>query len=163
MHQQSIYDVLGAPARAAERFFHARGRWNVSGKTRSDIQDFSGYLAKLALSFNKEERSWFVDNFARHMKYRSNPGTFVIGIDDIVKWLEFTQKKSAIKLLLSRFEEGIDFSTALPSGKAVHMGGGHNKTEYLLSVRTTPHCEMAGIQAEGKSCATSHRAIQRRC
>ena len=92
MHQQSIYDVLGAPARAAERFFHARGRWNVSGKTRSDIQDFSGYLAKLALSFNKEERSWFVDNFARHMKYRSNPGTFVIGIDDIVKWLEFTQK-----------------------------------------------------------------------
>jgi len=106
-----------------------------AGKARSDIQDFSGYLAKLALSFNKEERSWFVDNFARHMKYRSNPGAFVISIDDIVKWLEFTQKKSAIKLLLSRFEEGIDFSTALPPGKAVHMGGGHNKE------RLAPACK----------------------
>ena len=100
------------------------------------ITDFDGYLAKLSSEFTNEERAWFVDSFARHMRYRANPTNFVVNIDDVVKWLDFKKKAKAVRLLTENFTDGIDFKTIHPSGIAVHMGGGHNKVGYMLSVKT---------------------------
>ena len=116
----------------------------------ADIEDFEGYMTKLASEFSEDERAWFVDSFARHMKYRSYPRAFVVSIDDVVTWLAFTRKESAVRLLKDNFSDDSDFTTASANAEAVHNGGGHNKVEYMLSIETFKHLCLIAKTAKAK-------------
>jgi hypothetical protein len=65
---------------------------------------------------------------------------FIVDLDDVWKWLGFTQKVSAIRVLEKNFISTVDYKTALQFGKAtlesfVKQNGGQNKQTILLTIK----------------------------
>jgi phage anti-repressor protein len=62
---------------------------------------------------------------------------FIVDLDDVWKWLGFTQKVSAIRVLEKNFTSNIDYKTALQFGKASleKQNGGQNKQTILLTIK----------------------------
>ena len=63
---------------------------------------------------------------------------FVIDLDDVWKWLGFSQKVRAKELLIKTFENGKDYKSLLSLERKQTPGtkGGHNKEIFMLSVKT---------------------------
>jgi len=88
-------------------------------------------------SFSNYEQQLFVASFYCYLKY-DNTRDYVVDLDNIWKWLGFSQKVKAKLLLENHFELNTDYKKSLSyTGKQPeHVKGGHNKETFLLNIRT---------------------------
>jgi len=97
------------------------------------------FLNKIKEKFTGFEQQLFISSFYCYLNYDKNID-FIVDLDDIWKWLGFTQKVSAIRVLEKNFNLDIDYKTALQFGKAVleipdKQNGGQNKQTILLTIK----------------------------
>ena len=105
-------------------------------------------LTKIQAKFSETEQQLFVASFYGFLKYDPN-NDFVIDLDDVWRWLEFSTKQKAKMLLEIHFVKDQDYVTSLnPQGKqSDHIRGGHNKETFLLNVSTfKKFCLKAGTK-----------------
>jgi hypothetical protein len=96
-------------------------------------------LNKIKQNFTNFEQQIFVSSFYCYLNYDKNID-FVVDLDDVWRWLGFTQKVSAIRVLEKNFISNVDYKTALQYGKAtletdVRQNGGQNKQTILLTIK----------------------------
>jgi hypothetical protein len=82
-------------------------------------------INKIKENFNGFEQQLFVSSFYCYLNYDKNID-FVVYLDDIWKWLGFTQKISAIRVLEKHFKLDIDYKNLAPQ-----LGGAFSEEENL--------------------------------
>jgi len=91
-------------------------------------------VSKIKNNFNNEDQQLFVASFYSYLNYNSKTD-FVIDLDDIWKWLEFSSKDKAKRLLDKSFIINIDYKSLLPpKGEQKNGRGGHNKETFMLTI-----------------------------
>ena len=92
-------------------------------------------LNKIKETFTNYEQKLFVTSFYCYINYNSK-NDYNINIDNIWKWLGFSNKDKAVRLLKNKFKENDDYILNTPTGEQVKKHGGHNKIIILLNIRT---------------------------
>lgn len=103
----------------------------------------SGIISKIINKFNTNEQRLFVANFYCYLNYNSKKD-FVVNLDDVWKWIGFSQKIRAKELIVNNFKENDDYMYEKPAfsikkagPEEKNLGGsGLNKENILLTV----HC-----------------------
>ena len=93
-------------------------------------------LNKLKQNFTGFEQQLFVSSFFCYLNYDRNID-FVVDLDDVWKWLEFSTKQNAERVLEKHFTLDIDYKSAYQFGKAVSVkqNGGQNIKKILLTIK----------------------------
>ena len=98
-------------------------------------------INKIKDNFTGFEQQLFVSSFYCYLNFDKNID-FVVDLDDIWKWLGFSQKIRAKECLEKYFKLDTDYKTAFASEKAVSeqepyvkQNGGHNKQTILLTIK----------------------------
>jgi hypothetical protein len=117
------------------------------------ITKFSGdYQSKLVEKvkklFTNYEQQLFLSSFYCYLKYDSK-NDFVIDLDNVWKWLGFSQKVNAKLLLEKQFIINKDYKKLLllqqKQNEKIH--GGHNKETFMLNIETFKRfCLKAGTK-----------------
>ena len=117
----------------------------------------SKLVEKVKSVFNNYEQQLFLSSFYCYLKYDSQKD-FVIDLDNVWKWLGFSQKDSAKRVLEKNFIVNKDYKILLNrSGEqnfAPQVGGakkdtrgGHNKETFMLNIDTfKKFCLKAGTK-----------------
>ena len=104
-------------------------------------------INKITENFTETQQQLFIASFYSYLHY-DQYNDYVVNLDDVWKWLDFSQKHKAKELLEKVFTLDKDYKkTALPEGKAVFIdengnhqtkkiNGGQNKQTYMLNIRT---------------------------
>ena len=94
-------------------------------------------LTKIKEQFPDTEQQLFVSSFYCYLNY-SQKNDFVIDLDEVWKWIGFSQKVKAKTLLEKQFTIDIDYKILLiAQGKQTNQTkGGHNKETIMLTIRT---------------------------
>ena len=109
----------------------------------------SKLIEKVKNNFTSYEQQLFLSSFYCYFKY-DNKTDFVIDLDNIWKWLEFSSKHKSKELLNKLFIAGKDYKTLLTppgeqkntifgpetSGEKKETRGGHNKGIIMLNIDT---------------------------
>jgi phage anti-repressor protein len=105
-------------------------------------------LTKIKAKFTETEQQLFVASFYGFLKYDANTD-FVIDLDDVWKWLDFSTKQKSKMLLEAQFVKDKDYITLLnpPVKQSDQTRGGHNKEIFMLNVATFKRfCLKAGTK-----------------
>ena len=103
-------------------------------------------LTKIKAKFTETEQQLFVASFYGFLKYNSNTD-FVIDLDDVWKWLDFSTKQKAKMLLEAQFVKDKDYKISTTPDTKTHARGGHNKEIFMLNVATFKRfCLKAGTK-----------------
>ena len=117
--------------------------------TRLSQQYNNLLLEKLQENFSTFEQQLFVSSFYCYLNFDKNTD-FVIDLDDVWRWLGFTQKVAARLLIESNFKISVDYKIVTsddsddeqPSHSPNKSGsdkpkkhGGHNKQTIKLTIR----------------------------
>jgi hypothetical protein len=105
-------------------------------------------LDKIKAAFTETEQQLFISSFYCYLNYHST-NDFVIDLDNIWKWLGFSQKIHAKKSLEKHFVLDLDYKSLLSQllGQTNNSRGGHNKETILLNVKTFKlFCMKAGTK-----------------
>jgi hypothetical protein len=109
----------------------------------------SKLLNKIKETFTGFEQKLFISSFYCYLNYDKNLD-FVVDLNEVWKWLGFTQKVSAIRILEKHFKLDIDYKSAfdkavseeeklalgLPKAKLNNeQWGGHNKQIIMLTIK----------------------------
>ena len=120
----------------------------------------SKLIEKVQKSFNNYEQQMFVSSFYCYLNH-DYKNDFVIDLDNVWKWLGFTNKAHSkrlleklfiadkdYKLLLTPTGEQKNINVALPTSKATtDTRGGHNKEIIMLNIDTfKKYCMKAGTK-----------------
>ena len=73
-------------------------------------------LEKIQENFSTFEQQLFVSSFYCYLNYDKNTD-FVVDLDDVWKWLGFTQKVAARLLIESNFKLNVDYTVSIPEFK----------------------------------------------
>jgi type IV secretory pathway VirB4 component len=94
-------------------------------------------LTKIKEKFNESEQQLFVASFYGFLNYDPN-NDFVIDLDDVWKWLDFSTKQKSKMLLEAQFVKDTDYIILLnlQVKQSDHTRGGHNKEIFMLNVST---------------------------
>ena len=94
-------------------------------------------LTKIQAKFTDKEQQLFVSSFYCYLNYNQK-NDFVIDLDNVWKWLGFSQKYNAKIMLEKQFIIDIDYKIFAPepSGAKKDTRGGHNKETIMLTIRT---------------------------
>ncbi len=94
-------------------------------------------LEKIKKNFTQDEQKLFITSFFCYLNY-DKTNDYVIDLDNIWKWLGFTNKANSKILLLKYFKNNKDYKFLLdPSIKQKKEGrGGHNKEIIMLNIQT---------------------------
>jgi hypothetical protein len=96
----------------------------------------SKLLSKIKTEFTECQQQLFVSSFYCYLNYHSKLD-FVIDFDNIWKWLEFSKKDKAKRLLENCFILNTDYIILLPQSGEQNKGrGGHNKEIIMLNINT---------------------------
>ncbi len=117
------------------------------------ITKFSGdYQSKLVekvkQNFTNYEQQMFLSSFYCYLKHDSKKD-FVIDLDNVWKWLDFSQKYNAKCVLEKHFHINKDYKSFAPatSGAKKDTRGGHNKEIIMLNIETfKKFCLKAGTK-----------------
>jgi len=106
------------------------------------ITKFSGdYQSKLVEkvknNFTNYEQQMFLSSFYCYLKYDSK-NDYVIDLDNVWKWLDFSQKDAAKRVIEKNFLINKDYKIFAPQvgGAKKDTRGGHNKEVIMLNVET---------------------------
>ena len=113
--------------------------------TRLSQQYNNLLLEKLQENFSTFEQQLFVTSFYCYLNYDKNTD-FVVDLDDVWKWLDFSQKFNAIRILEANFKLDVDYKNITAStsdSDEEHSAnqdkpkkhGGHNKQTIKLTIR----------------------------
>jgi hypothetical protein len=123
--------------------------------TRFNQNYQSKFIQKIQQKFTESQQHMFVGSFYCYLNYNKND--FVIDMDNVWKWLDFSRKDFCKKVLDKHFIENVDFivkkaappiggaaknekNIASPIGEAKvndkKCGSGLNKETILLNVKT---------------------------
>ena len=105
-------------------------------------------LIKIKNNFTDSEQQLFVASFYCFLNYNQR-NDFVIDLDNIWKWIGFSQKVKAKTLLEKNFNLDMDYKILLSHQRKqnTHTHGGHNKEIIFLTVRTFKlFCLKAGTE-----------------
>jgi phage anti-repressor protein len=105
-------------------------------------------LTKIKAKFTETEQQLFVSSFYGFLKYDSNTD-FVIDLDDVWKWLDFSTKQKAKMLLENWFVKDKDYILLLNPqvSQSEHIRGGRNKEIFMLNIATFKRfCLKAGTK-----------------
>ena len=105
-------------------------------------------LTKIQTKFTETEQQLFVVSFYGFLKYDTT-SDFVIDLDHVWKWLEFSTKQKAKMLLENHFVKDNDYkiSTTPPVKQSENTRGGHNKEIIMLNIATFKRfCLKAGTK-----------------
>ena len=103
-------------------------------------------LTKIKAKFTETEQQLFVASFYGFLKYDPT-NDFVIDLDDVWKWLEFSTKQKAKMLLENHFVKDKDYKISTTPYTKTHARGGHNKEIFMLNVATFKRfCLKAGTK-----------------
>ena len=102
-------------------------------------------LEKIQENFNTFEQQLFVASFYCYLNYDKNTD-FVVDLDDIWRWLDFSQKFNAIRILEANFKLDVDYKNITASSSdsdeehstnqdKPKKHGGHNKQTIKLTIR----------------------------
>jgi phage anti-repressor protein len=97
----------------------------------------SKLIEKVKNNFNNYEQQMFIASFYCYLNY-DYKNDFVIDLDNVWKWLGFSQKYHAKYLLEKQFNKNIDFKIFATEGSVAknEKRGGHNKEIIMLNVDT---------------------------
>ena len=117
------------------------------------ITKFSGdyqskLIEKVKNTFTNYEQQLFLSSFYCYLKYDSK-NDYVIDLDNVWKWLDFSQKYNAKCTLEKNFTINKDYKMFAPeaSGAKKDTRGGHNKEIIMLNVETfKKFCLKAGTK-----------------
>ena len=113
------------------------------------------FLEKVKKNFNEYEQQIFITSFYSYLNYHKTED-YIIDLDNIWKWLGFTNKANAKKLLLQYFLQDKDYKISLDasikqkiieitnkqnfapeaSGAKNKGSGGHNIQKFYLNIKT---------------------------
>ena len=106
------------------------------------ITKFSGdyqnkLIEKVKKHFTNYEQQLFLSSFYCYLKYDSK-NDFVIDLDNIWKWLGFSSKFNAKRLLENKFIINKDYKLLLlqSAKQSNQTKGGHNKETFMLNIET---------------------------
>jgi len=128
---------------------------NPITKLTGDYQ--SKLIEKVKSNFTNYEQQLFLSSFYCYLKYNTK-NDFVIDLDNVWKWLGFSQKARAKELIEKNFVinkhykcllsfEGKQIFVPEPSGAKKSNRGGHNKEIIMLNIDTFKHlCLKAGTK-----------------
>ena len=107
-------------------------------------------LTKIQQNFTEFEQQLFVTSFYCYLNYDQKKD-FVIDLDNVWKWLEFTNKANAKRLLEKYFIRDIDYKILLDAHVVQDLTGkkhgGHNKEIFMLTVKAfKSYCLKAGTK-----------------
>ena len=105
-------------------------------------------LTKIKTKFTENEQQIFVASFYGFLNYDSKMD-FVIDLDDVWKWVGFSNKAHSKHLLEKNFIIAKDYKLLLtkPGEQRMHIKGGHNKEIIMLNVATfKKFCLKAGTK-----------------
>ena len=105
-------------------------------------------LTKIKAKFTETEQQLFVASFYGFLNYDTTTD-FVIDLDDVWKWLDFSTKQKSKMLLEAQFVKDTDYIILLnlPGKQSDHTRGGHNKEIFMLNVSTFKRfCLKAGTK-----------------
>jgi hypothetical protein len=102
----------------------------------------SKLLTKIKDTFTGFEQQLFVSSFYCYLNYNKNTD-FVVDLDNVWKWIGFSQKIRAKEMIEKHFTVNIEYKIALAEEKASQekiksnqeKWGGHNKQTILLTVK----------------------------
>ena len=117
------------------------------------ITKFSGdyqskLVEKIKNNFTNYEQELFLSSFYCYLKYDSK-NDFVIDLDNVWKWLDFSQKDAAKRVIDKNFYINKDYKIFAPQvgGAKKDARGGHNKEIIMLNVETfKKFCLKAGTK-----------------
>jgi len=94
-------------------------------------------IEKIKTNFTDSEQQMFVASFYCYLNYNSKTD-FVIDLDNVWKWIGFSNKAHAKNLLEKNFTQDKDYKLLLtkPSEQKKHIRGGHNKEMIMLNIDT---------------------------
>ena len=90
-------------------------------------------LNKIKESFSTEEQKLFIASFYCYLNYKNDE--YVIDLDNIWKWLGFSQKIRAKELLENNFKQDIDYKIVF-SEKRKNPKGGRPSEKIMLNIKT---------------------------
>jgi hypothetical protein len=101
-------------------------------------------LTKIKTNFSDFEQQLFLSSFYCYLNYNQN-NDFVVDLDNVWKWLGFSQKIRAKELLEKNFNINKDYKFLLsltgeqsfgPQVKKKENRGGHNKEVFMMNINT---------------------------
>jgi phage anti-repressor protein len=92
-------------------------------------------LSKIKVAFSETQQKLFISSFYCFLNY-NQLNDYVIDLDNIWKWLGFSQKIRAKELLEKYFKLNVDYKTYLPIRKEKNGRGGNNKEKIMLNIIT---------------------------
>ena len=118
--------------------------------TRLNKEYENKLINKIKENFSESEQQIFVASFYCFLNYDSKQD-FIIDFDSVWKWLGFSRKDNAKRLLEKFFTINVDYvlKTAPPFGGAVcdTINGGQNKEQIMITVNTfKKFCLKAGTK-----------------
>ena len=108
----------------------------------------SKLIEKVKNNFTNYEQQIFLASFYCYLKY-DYKNDFVVDLDNVWKWLGFSQKVNAKTLLEKQFIINVDYSKSLllQQKQTTTVKGGHNKEIFMLNVDTfKKFCLKAGTK-----------------
>jgi hypothetical protein len=108
----------------------------------------SKLVEKVKKYFTNYEQQLFLSSFYCYLKY-DNKNDFVIDLDNVWKWLDFSQKIKAKQMLEKNFTINKDYKLLLyhEVKQTTNTKGGHNKEIFMLNVETfKKFCLKAGTK-----------------
>jgi hypothetical protein len=116
--------------------------------TRLSATYQSKLLTKIQEGFTELEQQTFVSSFYCYLNYNQT-NDYVIDLDNVWKWLGFSSKFNAKRLLEKKFTLDLDYKQSLiPNEKQTSAcKGGHNNETFLLTVKTfKSYCVKVGTK-----------------
>lgn len=102
-------------------------------------------LQKIKSNFTNNEQQLFIGSFYMYLNYDAI-NDFIIDLDDVFKWLDFSSKDHALRTLKNNFTENEHYKYKNTNEKKDGRGG-HNKVTVLMSVNTfKSFCFVASTQ-----------------
>jgi hypothetical protein len=120
----------------------------INLKQTLKITDENKLLSKIKENFTEEEQKLYITSFYSYINYDEYKD-FVISLDDIWNWLDFSQKIRAKELLLKHFTKDINYKIISNNNLDLKKDGrgGHNKETIVLNVNTFKlYCLLAGTE-----------------
>ena len=105
-------------------------------------------ITKIKETFNDTQQQMFVASFYCYLNCHKK-NDYIIDLDNVWKWLGFSQKVRAKELLEKHFKIDIDYqkSLSLAGKQTTHIKGGKNKETFMLNIETfKKFCLKAGTK-----------------
>lgn len=105
-------------------------------------------IEKIKNNFTEEEQKLYIVSFYSYLNYDEFTD-FVVDLDDVWKWLGFSQKVNTKRVLTKNFKENIDYKILLFQNEEQKKDGrgGNNKETILLNINTFKlFCLLAGTE-----------------